>query len=428
MPATIVIGTQWGDEGKGKIVDLLAERADVVVRYQGGHNAGHTIIANDQKFALQLIPSGVLNPKATPVIGNGVVLDPSVLISEIQHLEARGVSCRRLLVSSAAHLIFPYHVELDILREKERGDAKIGTTQSGIGPAYEDKAARVGLRMEDFLSPQRFEAQLAANLSDKLAIFKAKSHPVAFTFDSILNTYLNTYRPQLEPYIANTVSFIQNCLDASQKVLLEGAQATFLDLDHGTYPFVTSSNPVAGGVGAGAGVGPRAVNRIIGVAKAYTTRVGSGPFPAELLAGRIADHLVDVGREYGTNTKRRRRVGWFDVPMVKHATRLNSLTELAVTKLDVLTGIENLKVCIGYKVGNKVSKDFPVMQHDFSATTPIYTELAGWETQLSGLHSKTDLPAEAKTYLECLQDSVGVQISYVGTGPSRQDILNFADN
>lgn len=428
MPATIIVGTQWGDEGKGKIVDLLAERADVVVRYQGGHNAGHTIIANDQKFALQLIPSGVLNPKITPVIGNGVVIDPSVLISEIQHLEARGISCQRLLVSSAAHLIFPYHVELDILREKERGDAKIGTTQSGIGPAYEDKAARVGLRMEDFLSPQRFEAQLAANLSEKMVIFEAKLHPVDFTYESILNTYLNTYRPQLEPYIANTASFIQNSLDSDEEVLLEGAQATFLDIDHGTYPFVTSSNPVAGGVGPGAGVGPRDINRIIGVTKAYTTRVGSGPFPAELVSGSIADHLVDIGGEYGTNTKRRRRVGWFDIPMIKHAARLNSLTELAITKLDVLTGIATLNVCVGYKIDNKILKDFPVIQHDFSVATPVYIELDGWETQLSGLRSKVELPAEAKTYLECLQDSIGVPVSYVGTGPSREDILNFSSN
>ncbi len=423
MPATVIIGTQWGDEGKGKIVDLLAEQADLAVRYQGGHNAGHTIIADGEQFALKLIPSGVLTPKVTPVIGNGLVIDPSVLIAEMEHLEARGVSCQRLLISSAAHLIFPYHVELDILREKERGGAKIGTTQSGIGPAYEDKAARVGMRMEDLLDPQRFEAQLAANLNEKMAIFKAKFHSVAFTLESILNTYLGEYRLKLEPYISDTVNFVHDSLDLGKEVLLEGAQATYLDMDHGTYPFVTSSNPVAGSIGAGAGIGPKSVTKVIGVVKAYTTRVGGGPFPAELPSGDIADHLVDVGGEYGTNTKRRRRVGWLDVPMVKHATRLNSISELAVTKLDVLTGIEKLKVCVSYQVNGKTSTAFPVMQRDFAVAEPVYVELSGWEKQLSRVRKRQELPAEAVTYLEFLEDSVGVPIHYVGTGPSREDIV-----
>jgi len=423
MPATVIIGTQWGDEGTGKIVDLLAEQADLAVRYQGGHNAGHTIIADGEQFALKLIPSGVLTPKVTPVIGNGLVIDPSVLIAEMEHLEARGVSCQRLLISSAAHLIFPYHVELDILREKERGGAKIGTTQSGIGPAYEDKAARVGMRMEDLLDPQRFEAQLAANLNEKMAIFKAKSHSVAFTLESILNTYLGEYRLKLEPYISDTVNFVHDSLDLGKEVLLEGAQATYLDMDHGTYPFVTSSNPVAGSIGAGAGIGPKSVTKVIGVVKAYTTRVGGGPFPAELPSGDIADHLVDVGGEYGTNTKRRRRVGWLDVPMVKHATRLNSISELAVTKLDVLTGIEKLKVCVSYQVNGKTSTAFPVMQRDFAVAEPVYVELSGWEKQLSRVRKRQELPAEAVRYLEFLEDSVGVPIHYVGTGPSREDIV-----
>ena len=425
MPATVIVGTQWGDEGKGKIVDRLAQGVAAVVRYQGGHNAGHTIVVEGEKFALQLIPSGVLNPEITPVIGNGVVLDPQVLLAEIEHLQSRGVNCERLVVSAAAHLIFPYHVELDILRENELGAVKIGTTKSGIGPAYEDKAARLGLRLEDLLDPPRFETQLAITLAEKMALFEAKGHTVEFDFQSICDTYLGEYRPKLEPYIADTIGLVHDCLEANQEILLEGAQATYLDIDHGTYPYVTSSNPTVGATATGAGVGPRSINRVIGVAKAYTTRVGSGPFPAELAEGAIADHLVDVGGEYGTNTKRRRRVGWLDVPMLKHSARLNSLTELALTKLDVLCGIDPLRVCVGYELAGREVHNFPVQQRDFEAVTPHYEELAGWEQSLAGLNDPAELPPQAKAYLEFVAEAVGVPIRYVGTGPGREDLLDL---
>lgn len=458
MPATVIVGTQWGDEGKGKIVDLLSDEAQVVVRYQGGHNAGHTIIVQREKFALKLIPSGVLNPHITPVIGNGVVVDPQVLIAEIDGLEARGVSCGRLLVSAGAHLIFPYHVELDILREgqRERSSAgggsigAIGTTRSGIGPAYEDKAARLGLRFEDLLSPERFEAQLAVALSEKMALFAAGGHSVDFTFEGIRDAYLGSYRERLEPYIADTTAFMHESLEAERRVLLEGAQATFLDIDHGTYPYVTSSNPVAGATGAGAGVGPGEIDRIIGVAKAYATRVGAGHFPTELRSDggeaggetggggagggdgtgsqAVADHLVDVGGEYGTNTKRRRRVGWLDVPMLRHAAKLNSLTELAITKLDVLSGIERLRVCVGYRLDGEELAGFPSMQSRFAAVEPIYVDMPGWadgSDAITGARRKADLPAEAVSYLEFVENKVGVPITFVGTGPSREDIVRL---
>lgn len=447
MPATVVVGMQWGDEGKGKIIDLLAEKADVVVRYQGGHNAGHTIVVEEEKFALQLIPSGVLHSAVTPVIANGVVIDPAVLIAEIDHLQARGIACDRLAVSPAAHLIFPYHAALDELRENASGDRRIGTTKRGIGPAYADKAARVGVRMEDLLNPEAFRQKVAASLEEKNALFRSHYGHEGFEPEAICEEYLGDYAPRLAPYIADVAEIIHDALAGGKDVMFEGAQATFLDIDHGTYPFVTSSNPTAAGAGVGSGVGPLHFGRIIGVAKAYSTRVGSGHFPTELPEGSISDHLVDVGHEYGTNTKRRRRTGWFDAVMARHAVRLNSLTEVAITKLDVLSGIDELQVCTRYEIGvnansqggnqsadsqsnstskvtaSEVTASIPATQSEIAGAIPVYEELPGWNSLPGDASRKADLPKEAVAYLEFLEEQLGVPIKLVGTGPKRDQIL-----
>ena len=442
MSATVVIGMQWGDEGKGKIIDLLAEKADVVVRFQGGHNAGHTIVVGGEKFALQLIPSGVLHAAVTPVIGNGVVIDPRVLIAEIDHLQARGIACDRLAVSPATHLVFPYHVALDKLRENASGDGRIGTTKRGIGPAYADKASRVGARMEDLLNPESFRQKVTASLEEKNALFRSHYGHDGFEPEEICEEYLENYAPRLAPHIADVAGIIHDALEEGKDVMFEGAQATFLDIDHGTYPFVTSSNPTASGAGVGSGVGPLHLSRIIGVAKAYSTRVGSGHFPTELPEGSISDHLVDLGHEYGTNTKRRRRTGWFDAVMARHAVRLNSLTEVAITKLDVLSGIDELQVCTHYEVGVKtnsqgnsqrnstgrvgdseITASLPATQAEIAEATPVYEELPGWNSLPGNARRKTDLPKEAVAYLEFLEEQLGVPIKLVGTGPQRDKIL-----
>nr|MDQ6947742.1 adenylosuccinate synthase [Actinomycetota bacterium] len=381
MPATIVVGTQWGDEGKGKFTDLVAKEMHLVVRYQGGHNAGHTIVVDGETFALQLVPSGILYDHIVPVIGNGVVVDPTVLLAEIDTLSRKGVDCSRLKLSGNAHLILPYHQELDRLIERRLGNRKLGTTKRGIGPAYADKASRIGIRVQDLLDPKIFRAKLDAVLKEKNQILAKVFNQLPLDADEIAHQYLDVCLPRLEPHIADTVNLVHDALEAGQHVLLEGAQATFLDLDHGTYPFVTSSNPVAGGACSGAGVGPRFIDRVIGIAKAYVTRVGTGPFPTELaISGeavggkstdgvsaeeiRLGDHFVDVGHEYGTNSGRRRRPGWFDTVMLRHAVRLNSLSELAITKLDVLDTLDTVKVCVAYDVGGQRFEHLPYHQLD----------------------------------------------------------------
>ena len=357
MPATVVVGTQWGDEGKGKLTDLLAKEMAMVVRYQGGHNAGHTIVVDGESFALQLLPSGVLYDHVVPVIGNGVVVEPSVLLDEIDRVQARGIDCSRLKVSGNAHLILPYHIELDFLAERRLGRNELGTTRRGIGPTYADKALRSGLRVQDLLDAKIFRAKLDQALKEKNSILTRVYNRLPLSADEIAQRYLDELAPRLAPYIADTVGLVHDALEAGQHVLLEGAQATFLDLDHGTYPFVTSSNPVAGGACTGAGIGPRHIDRVIGIAKAYTTRVGSGPFPSELFDG-TGDLLVERGQEFGTNTGRRRRTGWLDTVMLRHAARLNSLSELAVTKLDILDPLASLKVCVAYEhKGEKLALD-----------------------------------------------------------------------
>lgn len=418
----MVVGTQWGDEGKGKLTDLLAKEMDIVVRYQGGHNAGHRIVVDGEAFALQLIPSGILYPSVTPVIGNGVVVDPGVLLSEIDALQAKGVDTSALMVSGNAHLIMPYHQELDRVTERFLGKNALGTTKRGIGPAYADKATRVGLRVQDLLDEKIFREKLDVALMEKNAVLAKVYNRLPLSAKEISERYLDEYRPRIAPMIADTVTFLHDSLASGRNILLEGAQATFLDLDHGTYPFVTSSNPVASGACTGSGLGPRDLSRIVGIAKAYVTRVGAGPFPTEV-DGDLAELLVERGHEFGTNTGRRRRVGWFDAVMARQAVRLNSLTEIALTKLDILDTLDVIKVCVGYEADG-VRYDYPPYhQSVFHAVTPIYEELPGWGTDLSAFTSYDQMPSAAKQYVSFLADTIGVEISVVGVGPGREQFV-----
>ncbi|HVL06062.1 MAG TPA: adenylosuccinate synthase [Acidimicrobiales bacterium] len=426
MPGTVIVGTQWGDEGKGKLTDLLTRQMQVVVRYQGGHNAGHTIVVNGESFALQLVPSGILYPWVTPVIGNGVVVDPAVLVEEVDGLEARGIDCSRLMVSGNAHLIMPYHSELDRLTERKLGKNSLGTTKRGIGPAYADKAARVGLRVQDLLDPKIFREKLEIVLKEKNLILAKVHNRLPLSADDICELYLGDLRTRIEPMIADSVGLVHDALEEGANVLFEGAQATFLDLDHGTYPFVTSSNPVAGGALTGAGVGPKHIQRVIGVAKAYVTRVGAGPFPTELF-DENGNALVDRGHEYGTNTGRRRRPGWFDAVMMRQAVRLNSLTELAVTKLDVLDAFDTLKVCVAYEADGEKYLHPPYHQSVLHKVKPVYEELPGWNADLTAATTLDDLPAEARNYLQFLSDACGVPVGMVGVGPGREQFVQFTD-
>ena len=422
MPGTVVVGTQWGDEGKAKVVDLLSRNADVVVRYQGGHNAGHTVVANGRKFAFRLTPSGILYPHVTPVIGNGVVLDIATLFAEIDMLQSNDVDTSRLLVGANVQLIMPYHQQLDALAEKRRGDFAIGTTRNGIGPAYVDKAARDGLRVQDLLVPSRFRARLHAVLADKNALLTSVYGEAAFNEDEILSLYLDDYAPRLAPYIADSVAFVQKSLREGKQVLFEGAQATFLDIDHGTYPFVTSSNPVAGAACAGAGVGPRDLTRIVGIAKAYVTRVGAGPFPSEL-KDSVGEGIVERGHEFGTVTGRRRRPGWFDAVMMRHAAQLNSLTELAIIKLDIFDPLPTVKVCVAYEIDGVRIEHLPAFQDQLERAIPLYEELPGWQTDTTGVRSFDELPENAKRYVHFLAQQSGVEVSMLGVGPGRDEIV-----
>lgn len=422
MPATVVVGTQWGDEGKGKLTDLLAHDMDVVVRYQGGHNAGYRIVVNGEAFSLQLVPAGILNPNITPVIGNGVVVDPAVLLDELDRLGEKGVDTSRLVLSGNAHLIMPYHQELDRLTERFLGKNALGTTKRGIGPAYADKSSRVGLRVQDLLDPKIFREKLDVVLHEKnLLLTKIYNRP-AMSAKDIAERYLDELTPRLAPMIGDTVAIVHDALDRGQRILLESTQATFLDLDHGTYPFVTSSNPVAGGACAGSGLGPLDITDVVGIAKAYVTRVGAGPFPTEL-DGELDTLLVERGQEFGTNTGRRRRVGWFDAVMARQAARLNSLTEIALTKLDVLDTLEEIKVCVGYEARG-VHYDFPPYHqsilHDVS---PVYETVPGWQSDITSATKYDDLPSAAQNYIKFLESVIGVPISVVGVGPGREQFV-----
>jgi adenylosuccinate synthase len=421
----VVVGTQWGDEGKGKLTDLLAKEMSVVVRYQGGHNAGHTIVVDGESFALQLIPSGVLYPHISPLIGNGVVVDPAVLLAEVDTLTSKGVDCSKLKVSGNAHLIMPYHQELDRVTERYLGKNKLGTTKRGIGPAYADKAARVGLRVQDLLDAKIFRQKLDVVLKEKNAILAKVYNRLALSADDIATRYLDEFAPRIAPMVTDCVTFLHDALDAGENILLEGAQATFLDLDHGTYPFVTSSTPTAGGACVGAGIGPRYIDRVIGIAKAYTTRVGAGPFPTELFDEQGTE-LVDRGHEYGTNTGRRRRTGWFDAVMMRQAVRLNSLSEIALTKLDVLDTFDTVKVCVAYECDGERFTHPPYHQSVLHKVTPVYEELPGWKVDLTSATSLAELPAAARDYVAFLADQSGVPVRFVGVGPGREQFVDFA--
>jgi adenylosuccinate synthase len=426
VPATVVVGTQWGDEGKGKLTDLLARDMDIVVRYQGGHNAGHRIVVDGEAFALQLIPSGILYPSVTPVIGNGVVVDPSVLLQEIDTLTSKGVDTSRLMVSGNAHLIMPYHVEIDRVSERYLGKAALGTTKRGIGPTYADKANRVGLRVQDLLDEKIFREKLELVLREKNALLAKVYNRLPFSAKEITDFYVGELAPRIAPMISDTVGFLHDSLAQGRNMLFEGAQATFLDLDHGTYPFVTSSNPVAGGACVGSGVGPRDIDRIVGIAKAYITRVGAGPFPTELF-DEVGMMLVDRGHEFGTNTGRQRRCGWFDAVMARQAARLNSLTEVAITKLDVLDTLETIKVCVAYEADGVRYDLPPYHQSVLHKVTPIYEELPGWQQDLTAVTQYEDLPQTAREYLSFLSEHIGVRISTVGVGPGREQFVTVPE-
>ncbi len=420
MPVTVVVGAQWGDEGKAKVIDLLAKEHGYVVRYQGGHNAGHTVVSGGERYALQLTPSGILYDHVIPVIANGVVVDLPTLFAEIDTLTARGISCDRLRVSSRAHLIFPWHQAHDAIAETLRGDDKIGTTLKGIGPAYADKARRVGIRAGDVLDPRRFSEQVRARaIAENRQLTDDGAEPL--DVDEVVSTF-DALGVRLAPYVTDTVSLLHDALAAGAHLLLEGAQATFLDLDHGTYPYVTSSNPTAGGACAGTGLGPRDIDRVVGITKAYTTRVGAGPFPTEL-TDDDGDRLVDVGREFGTVTGRRRRAGWLDCVMLRHAVRLNSLTELAVTKLDVLDGFEDFKVCTGYRIDGLPLPAYPDRVDVLAAVEPVYEMLPGWGVELGDVREPAGLPAGARQLIELIEKQVGVPVRVVGVGAERDDYL-----
>ena len=420
MPVTVVVGTQWGDEGKAKVIDLLARSHDAVVRYQGGHNAGHTVVVGSERYALQLVPSGVLYDHVVPVIGNGVVVDLVTLFEEIDRLESRGVSCARLKVSSLAHLIFPWHQRHDALAESSRGEAKIGTTLKGIGPAYADKAQRIGVRaaaVRDADDFRRIVRERAEWESARLVALGAEPLDIA----SIVATF-DALGRRLVLYLADTVNLLHDMLDARRPILLEGAQATFLDLDHGTYPYVTSSSPTAGGACTGSGIGPRHIDRVVGIAKAYTTRVGSGPFPTEVF-GDVGDRIVEIGAEFGTVTGRRRRPGWLDLVMLRHAVRVNSLTDIALTKLDVLDDFDSIRVCTGYRLDGKDLGGYPDDARVLDEVECVWEELPGWRTALRHCRTDADLPAAARRLLEIVERHVGVPVSIVGVGPERDDCV-----
>jgi len=423
MENMVVVGTQWGDEGKGKIVDLLTAGADLVVRYQGGNNAGHTLVVGGKKYIFHLIPSGILYEDKTCLIGNGLVVDPEVLLQEMKRLEDGGVSIgpERLLLSEKAHLIMPYHKAIDAAREVAKGKAKLGTTGRGIGPCYEDKVARVGIRAVDLTEPEVLEEKIRTNLKEKNFYLEKFLGAEPLDPDPIIEGYLKMGE-KLVPYIGDVSLMLYEAATKGKTILFEGAQGTHLDVDHGTYPFVTSSNPVAGTICAGAGVGPNILKQIIGVVKAYTTRVGAGPFVTEL-QDEIGDYIQERGAEFGSTTGRRRRCGWLDLVVVKDSARINGLTGLAITKLDVLTGLERLNVCVAYELDGKRIQSRPASLTALARCKPIYQEMAGWKEDISGARTLTELPAEARAYLKEIEEITGVPISIVSVGPGREETI-----
>jgi adenylosuccinate synthase len=421
VPALVLIGAQWGDEGKGKATDLLGGAVDYVVRYQGGNNAGHTVVIGAEKYALHLIPSGILRPGCVPVIGNGVVIDPGVLLHEMAGLRDRGIDTSRLLISANAHLIMPHHRALDRVTERYLGKARIGTTGRGIGPAYGDKIARTGIRVQDLLDPGILRQKLELALREKNQVLAKVYNRRRIEVDAVVTEYLG-YAEQLGPHIADTGLVLDTALRDGKVVLLEGSQGTLLDVDHGTYPFVTSSNPTAGGAATGAGIGPTRITRVIGIIKAYTTRVGAGPFPTEL-DDKVGDELRRIGGEFGVTTGRARRTGWYDAVIARYAVRVNGLTDLFLTKLDVLSGFDRVPVCVAYDVGGTRMVEMPMTQTEFHHAKPIYEELPGWHEDISGATSFDQLPPEARDYVKALEDLSNCAISAIGVGPGRDQTL-----
>ena len=423
MSSVIVLGAQWGDEGKGKIVDYLAQQADAVVRYSGGSNAGHTVVVNDIAYKLRLLPSGVLFKDKVNVLGNGVVINPGVVLQEIAGMKEKGIPCDNLVISDRAHVVLPYHQRLDELQEAALGDKKIGTTKGGIGPCYMDKVARVGIRMCDFMEPETFAAKLKVNLEAKNAIIRKIYGGEPFDYDTILKEYL-AYAEELRSHVTDTGVVMDELFAADKKVLFEGAQATFLDIDHGTYPYVTSSNPTAGNACVGSGIGPRFIDHCVGVVKAYTTRVGEGPFITELLdTDGPGTQIRNTGHEYGTVTGRPRRTGWLDAFMLKYSARVNSLDYLAITRLDILDKMPKMKMCVGYKIGDEQIKQMPASLNVLAKCEPIYEEFDGWMTDISGIRKYEELPLNARKYVERLSEVAGVELGIVSVGPNREQTI-----
>ena len=418
MSSVVVVGTQWGDEGKGKITDFLSEQAEYVARYQGGDNAGHTIQFGGETYKLHLIPSGIFSPEKLCIIGNGVVVNPKSLVTELAYLHERNITTDNLRISDRAHVILPYHIELDRLQEEAKGDKKIGTTIKGIGPAYMDKAARVGIRIADLLDREVFEERLRLNLEDKNRQFTKLYDANPMNFEEIFEEYYE-YGQQIKQYVCDTSVLLNDALDNGKRVLFEGAQGVMLDIDQGTYPFVTSSNPLAGGVTIGSGVGPSKVTKVVGVCKAYTSRVGDGPFPTELF-DEIGSRIREVGREYGTTTGRPRRVGWFDSVVMRHSKRVSGITNLCLNSIDVLTGLETVKICVAYRKSNgEEISHYPASLVELGQCEPVYEELPGWSEDITGCRTLDELPIEAQNYVRRVSELVGVKISTFSVGPDR---------
>lgn len=417
MTSVVVVGTQWGDEGKGKITDFLSQDAEVIARYQGGDNAGHTIVIDGKKFKLHLIPSGIFFPEKISVIGNGVVVNPKSLVTELKYLHDEGIKTDSLRISDRAHVILPYHIKLDRLQESSKGDNKIGTTNKGIGPAYMDKAARVGIRIADLLDKDIFAERLRVNLEEKNRLFEKMYECEPIKFEDIFEEYYE-YGQQIKDYVTDTSVILNDALDAGKRVLFEGAQGVMLDIDQGTYPFVTSSNPVAGGVTIGSGVGPSKINKVVGVCKAYTSRVGDGPFPTELL-DEVGDRIREIGHEYGTTTGRPRRVGWFDSVVMRHSRRVSGITNLSLNSIDVLSGLDTVKICVAYDLDGQRIDHYPTSLEQLKRCKPIYEELPGWSEDITGCRSIDELPENARDYVRRVGELVGVRISTFSVGPDR---------
>ena len=425
MSSIVIMGSQWGDEGKGKMTDWLAQKADMIVRYQGGNNAGHTIAFNGKTYKLQLIPSGIFEPQKINVIGNGVVVNPKALLGELQMLKDAEVTPSNLKISSRAHLILPYHIQLDIAQEKQRGDQKVGTTHNGIGPAYMDKAARIGIRMCDLLEKDTFATKLKENLAQKNALFEKIYDEKPFDFDSLFDEYYE-YGQQLKDYVTDTSVLVNEAISAGKNVLFEGAQGIMLDLDHGTYPYVTSSNPVVGGALAGAGVGPQSLTKMVGVCKAYSTRVGEGPFPTEL-TNETGDWIREKAHEYGTVTGRPRRIGWFDAVAMRHAKRVSGMNCLSLNLLDIFTGLKKVKICTAYMLDGKQIDYYPASLKELERCEPVYEEFDGWTEDISTVTEYDQLPANAKKYLKRIEELTGLQLMTISVGPSREQTITLKD-